>query len=60
MRSMVEGAGLLSVSSYLPLPARSARHLPRPRGRKLRLELHDLLLLVAEPIDAEAHHVAGL
>src|SRR5579863_1086260 len=59
-RSMVEGPGLLSVSSYLPLPARFARHLPRARGRKLRLELHDLLLLLAQAVDAEPHHVAGL
>src|ERR1700728_3112399 len=26
----------------------------------LRLELHDLLLLLAQPVDAEPHHVAGL
>jgi len=35
--------------------------LRRARGSpRLRLELHELLLLLAEPVDAEAHDVVGV
>ncbi len=58
-------AGLVPATSINLLPRCKLIGMRGPSPRMtvraaLRLEFHDLLLRLAQPVDAEPHHVAGL